>query len=71
MENLKPENEDINKNEDEISAKEGDENATSLPANDGFKTGNQSNGMTWEMPLDEQAFDDEDLSKGEEQSEEG
>ncbi|HEY0057107.1 MAG TPA: hypothetical protein VGB63_17285 [Pedobacter sp.] len=56
-------NQQIHKKEDEVSAEKADVNAKSTPANDGFKTGDKSNGMTWQGPLDEQAFDDESLSK--------
>ena len=56
-------NEDINNNEDEISAENADVNDTSNPADDGFKTGNKTHGLTWERPMDEQAFDDESLSE--------
>ena len=64
-------NAEINKNEDEVSAQKADVNATALPANDGFKTGKQNNGMTWQGPLDEQAFDDESLSEDKDREEEG
>jgi hypothetical protein len=56
-------NQKINKNEDEVSAEKADVNAKATPANDGFKTGKKGNGMTWQGPLDEQAFDDESLSR--------
>ncbi len=62
MNNPDNNNSEINKNEDEVSAQKADVNATALPANDGFKTGNKDNGMTWQGPLDEQAFDNESLS---------
>ena len=59
-------NEDINSNEDETSAQNADINEDAMPANDGFKTGNKSQGLTWEQPMDEQAFDSKDLSENDE-----
>jgi hypothetical protein len=71
MSNPDNDNTEINKNQDEVSAQKADVNATALPANDGFKTGNRDNGMTWQGPLDEQAFDDENLSENNNPEEEG
>jgi hypothetical protein len=56
-------NEDINAGQDGISAQNSDVNAKKTPADDGFKTGKKSHGMTWEMPMDEQTFDNESLSE--------
>lgn len=55
----------IGKSENEISAEKADVNEKSKPANDGFKSADKSNGLTWEGPSDEQAFDSVDLSKKE------
>lgn len=61
--------ENINGNEDELTAESADVNETSSRADDGFKTGNKTNGLTWEQPMDEQAFDDKSLSEDPEDEE--
>ena len=70
MENQKKDNRDINNKQDEVSAQRADVHDTKMPSDDGFKTGKKSHGLTWETPMDEQAFDSEDLSR-EKQDEEG
>ena len=54
------ENEEINSEQDETTAQHADINSEAMPADDGFKTGNKSNGLTWENPMDEQSFEKED-----------
>ena len=63
MRNPEDRNQEINKNEDEISASITDANAKEKPADDAFKTPNRKHRMGWEVPMDEQAFDDTDLSR--------
>lgn len=58
MKNPEDKNQEINANEDEVSAAKADVNDTALPANDAFKTSKKSQGLTWQGPADEQAFDD-------------
>lgn len=53
-------NEEINENQDETTAQHADINSEAMPADDGFKTGKKSNGLTWEAPLDEQSFEKEE-----------
>lgn len=63
MNNSKKNNQNINEKEDEISAESADINEQVKRADDGFKTGKKSHGLTWETPMDEQAFDDKDLNR--------
>lgn len=70
MKNQPKNNENIGKYEDEIGAEQADKNAAAKPADDGFKSSDKSNGLTWEGPSDEQALDSVDLSKDNPEEEE-
>jgi hypothetical protein len=69
MKNPDKNNQDINNTQDEISAAKSDINDNAQPADDGFKTGKQSHGLTWETPMDEQAFDEDALRMNKEDEE--
>lgn len=71
MNNEESNNQNINDKEDEIAAQSTDANDSVKPADDGFKTGKKTHGLTWEKPMDEQAFDDERLSRDTAADEEG
>lgn len=70
MKNQPENNENIGNQEDEIAAEKADKNAVAKPADDGFKSEDKSNGLTWEGPSDEQALDSVDLSEDNAESEE-
>lgn len=58
MKNPEDRNNEISKGEDEISAAKTDVNATEKPADDGFKTSkDHKHRLSWEVPHDEQMFD--------------
>ena len=63
MKNAEKRNQSIKGKEDEISANIADPNALEKPADDAFKTANRKHRRGWEVPMDEQAFDDTDLSR--------
>jgi hypothetical protein len=56
-------NQEINDGQDETNAQKSDVNDSAMPADDGFKTGNKTHGLTWEAPMDEQGFDTERMDE--------
>jgi len=57
MEKSGKHNQNIKKEENEADNERKALNERVLPADRGFKTGHKSHGLTWEQPMDEQAFD--------------
>ena len=49
--------------EDERKGNNADAHERRKPADDGFKTGKKTHGLTWEAPMDEQAFHEGGLSR--------
>ncbi|MFD2162879.1 hypothetical protein ACFSJU_10790 [Paradesertivirga mongoliensis] len=63
METPDSNNRKIKSAEDELREKNADAQERRKPADDGFKTGKKTHGLTWEAPMDEQAFDEGGLSR--------
>jgi hypothetical protein len=63
MSNPENDNQNTQGKDDKVTMQDADENSPSKSENEGFKTGKQSNGLTWQTPLEEQAFDDQSLSE--------
>ncbi|WP_207532184.1 hypothetical protein [Desertivirga arenae] len=67
MEDFKSNNDRISPSEDDVKAAKGDQNTKVKPVDDGFKTSNKKyQKQEWSEPLDEQQFDDTNLSEGSE-----
>ncbi|WP_207423686.1 hypothetical protein [Desertivirga brevis] len=67
MEDFKSNDDRISRAEDDVKAANADQNAKEKPVDDGFKTSNKKyQKQEWTEPLDEQQFDDTDLSQGSE-----
>lgn len=64
MKDFKSNDKNIKTKEDDISASNADKNAGEKPVDDAFKTPNRKYKQEWTQPLDEQQFDDTDLSAG-------
>jgi len=64
MKDFKSNDQVIKPKEDEISAARADKNTREKPVDDAFKTPNRKYKQEWAQPLDEQQYDDTDLSQG-------